>query len=98
MSDEILTLAKLNKIKDKIKLQEPFSKPMVGIVINEGAWTAIKEEIESNSPHFIYDESLKGVDMLWGAVVYPVDISPTYVEIYFDKEVLNARLKELKIQ
>jgi len=94
--NDILTLSRLQKIHDEFKMDQPFSKSPVGIVINDEAWRAIKEEIEANSPHYIYDGSKSDVDYLWGSAIYETpNISPTYAEVYFDREALKKRLKEL---
>ena len=94
--NNILTLSRLKKIHDEFKMDQPFPKPIVGTIINDKAWQAIKEEIEANSPHYIYDGSKSNIDYLWGSAIYETpNISPTYAEVYFDMEALKKRLKEL---
>jgi len=94
--NDIVTLSRLREIRDKIKMNQYPPKPIVGTIINDKAWRAIKEEIEANSPHYIYDGSKSDIDYLWGSAVYETPhISPTYVEIYFDREALKKRLREL---
>lgn len=92
---ELLTLSRLQKIQDELKKTQPFSKRIVGTIINHQAWTAIKEEIEANTPRYIYELARCDGDYLWGAPVYGADIDPDKTEIYFDKNLLAERLKNL---
>ena len=95
MSDT-LTLSHLRDLHDKFKMAQPFSDPIVGTIMNDGAWKTIKEEIEMNSPNRLYDHTRSDVDYLWGSAVYgSPNIDQDKTEVYFDTELLEKRLKEL---
>jgi len=98
MSESILTIDFLHKSICLAKQQQPYNKPVVGLIINGQAWRGLKEQI-GNAYLTIRDFSRFGLnDKFCGATVYETDISPTCAEVYFDKEALNSRLRELKLQ
>lgn len=94
----MLTIDFLHKSICLAKQQQPYNKPIVGLIINGQAWRGLKEQIKNAYPT-IRDFAYLGLnDKFCGATVYETDISPTCAEVYFDQEVLNHRLQELKMQ
>lgn len=97
MSESILTIDFLHKSICLAKQQQPCNKPVVGLIINGKAWRKLKEQIGNAYPTIRDFSHFSLNDKFCGATVYETDISPTYAEVYFDQEILNSRLKELKI-
>lgn len=95
---EILTIDFLHKSICLAKKQQPYNKPVAGLIINGQVWREIKEQIGNAYPTIRDFAYLELNDKFCGATVYETDIPPTYAEVYFDKETLNNRLKELKLR
>ena len=95
--NETLTLDYLTNLHNRFQTNFPRRKPIVGFIMNPSVLNSLKDEAAKDV--MVVDERFNvSSDYLMGAPIWICnDIKVENSEIWYDVELLNYRLKQLKL-